>query len=54
MRASFVADEKTIDAVVRHLDVIGEAVRASAPTSAIDMPDVDWKRLAGLRDVLIH
>lgn len=47
-------DEKTYDAVIRNLEIIGEAAKnISAPTRA-KMPDVNWRKIAGLRDILIH
>ena len=50
----FRADRKTIDAVAHNLEVIGEAVKR-LPASARDRrPDVDWRRIAGFRDILIH
>ncbi len=50
----FCADEKTIDAVVRNLEVIGEAAKKVPDELKNQTPTVDWKRMAGLRDVLIH
>jgi len=49
----FRLDEKTIDAVVRNLEVIGEAAK-NVPDETRATIAVDWKRMAGLRDVLIH
>ena len=49
----FRRDEKTIDAVVRNLEIIGEAAK-SLPEDLRTNIAADWKRLAGLRDVLIH
>jgi uncharacterized protein with HEPN domain len=46
-------DEKTIDAIVRNLEVIGEAAK-NVPDEMRAKITVDWKRMAGLRDVLIH
>jgi uncharacterized protein with HEPN domain len=46
-------DEKTIDAVLRNLEVIGEAAKNIPDDLRAKIP-VDWKRMAGLRDVLIH
>jgi uncharacterized protein with HEPN domain len=50
----FRSDEKTADAVVRNLEVIGEAVKQVPDELKHQAPAVDWKRIAGLRDVLIH
>jgi uncharacterized protein with HEPN domain len=49
----FRGDEKTIDAVVRNLEVIGEAAK-KIPDEMRARIAVDWKKIAGLRDVLIH
>ncbi len=49
----FRQDEKTIDAVVRNLEIIGEAAK-KLPEDTRTGIAVDWKRIAGLRDVLIH
>jgi uncharacterized protein with HEPN domain len=49
----FYRDEKTIDAVVRNLEVIGEAAK-NVPDEMRAKIAVDWKKMAGLRDVLIH
>lgn len=47
-------DKKTTDAVIRNLEVIGEAIK-KLPVEIRDRhPDVPWKRIAGLRDILIH
>lgn len=50
----FRADPKTFDAVVRNLEVIGEAAK-SVPQEVRDRSsDIEWKKIAGLRDLLIH
>jgi uncharacterized protein with HEPN domain len=49
----FRRDDKTIDAVVRNLEVIGEAAK-NVPDEMRAKIAVDWKKIAGLRDVLIH
>lgn len=50
----FSQDAKTIDAVVRNLEVIGEAVKNIPEDLRCKHPEVEWKKIAGLRDVLIH
>ena len=47
-------DEKTIDAVVRNLEVIGEASKQISAQARSQMAGLDWQRIAGLRDILIH
>ncbi len=50
----FSSDEKTVDAVVRNLEIIGEAVKHVPMEWRERHPEVSWKRMAGLRDILIH
>ena len=50
----FQADQKTIDAVVRNLEIIGEAIKKLPPEIRDRHPAVPWKKIAGLRDILIH
>lgn len=53
-REAFFQDRKTQDAVIRNLEIIGEAAkRISGKTRAL-APAIQWKRIAGMRDVLIH
>lgn len=47
-------DSLTVDAVVRNLEIIGEAAKG-IPVSVKDKyPDIEWKKIAGLRDILVH
>lgn len=50
----FLEDRKVQDAVVRNLEVIGEASKNIAAAFKAKYPDVPWKKVAGLRDKLIH
>jgi uncharacterized protein with HEPN domain len=52
--AKLAGDTKTFDAVVRNLEVIGEAAKAVPEAIRLEHPEVDWKRISGLRDILIH
>lgn len=51
---SFYSTKMIQDAVIRNLEIIGEAVKNISPATRIEYPDVSWKQIAGLRDVLIH
>jgi uncharacterized protein with HEPN domain len=42
------------DAVIRNLEVIGEAVKDLPEEVRQKIPGVNWRRIAGLRDILIH
>ena len=50
----FAADDKTQDAVVRNLEIIGEAVRNLPEEIRAQRPGVDWQKISGLRNILIH
>ena len=47
---SFVADERTYDAVLRNLEVIGEAAKRVPDNVRAQMPEVPWRAIAGFRD----
>jgi len=53
-RAAFNASPMIQDAVLRNLEVIGEAVKGLDASTRSRAPDVPWRRIAGMRDVLIH
>lgn len=53
-KTAFLRDDKTFDAVVRNLEIIGEAAKNIPDTVRADAPGVEWKKIAGLRDILIH
>ncbi|MBU0702218.1 DUF86 domain-containing protein [bacterium] len=50
----FVGDKKTINAVTRSLEVIGEAGKKIPDSLREKYPQIPWKRMAGMRDKLIH
>ena len=51
---AFFDDRKTQDAVVRNLEVIGEAVKNLSSDLRDRYPDIPWKRMAGMQDKMIH
>ena len=51
---AFLADTKTQDAVIRNLEIIGEATKNLSTELRTRYPDVPWKGMAGVRDRLIH
>lgn len=53
-RDGFFADRKTQDAVVRNLEIIGEATKHLSQSFKDAHPDISWKPIAGMRDKLIH
>ena len=50
----FSEDEKTLDAVVRNLEILGEAIKNVPEEIRKKHPDIEWKKISGLRDILIH
>jgi len=42
------------DAVIRNLEIIGEATKNLSPALRENHPHTPWKQIAGLRDILIH
>jgi len=53
-RDAFDQDDRTIDAVIRNLQVIGEAAKAIPESVRAVYPNIEWKKIAGLRDILAH
>lgn len=51
---AFLADTMRQDAILRKLEVIGEAVKRISTGTRDLRPDVSWKLVAGMRDRLIH
>lgn len=52
--ADFLEDTKTQDAVIRNLEILGEAVKNISDELKEKHTEILWKDIAGLRDKLIH
>jgi uncharacterized protein with HEPN domain len=54
MFETFLRDTKTQDAVVRNLEIIGEATKRLSDEVRTRYPAIPWRSMAGVRDRLIH
>ncbi len=50
----FTKDKKTINAVTRSVEVIGEAAKKIPKSIRNKYPNIPWKKISGMRDKLIH
>ncbi len=50
----FSVDKKTIDAVVRNLEIIGEAVKSVPNEILQSKAEIEWKQIARLPDIIVH
>jgi len=53
-RSDLMQDEKAYDAVVRNLEIIGEAAKHISEDLRKQLPDIEWRKAAGLRDMLAN
>lgn len=51
---TFATDKKTVNAVIRSLEVLGEATKHIPTAFRNRHPDIPWTKMAAMRDVLIH
>jgi uncharacterized protein with HEPN domain len=51
---SFSADEKSVDAVVRNVEIIGEAANRLPSQFKTDTPQIPWKKIVGMRHRVVH
>src|SRR3989344_9351687 len=51
---SFESDDKTIDAVVRELEIVGEAAKHVSDSLKDEHPEIPWSKMMGIRNRLIH
>lgn len=50
----FVEDERTLDAVVRNIEIVGEAVRRIPEDMRRRHPEVEWIKIVALRNIVAH
>jgi uncharacterized protein with HEPN domain len=50
----FTTDSKTIDAVIRNFEIIGEAANRLPEDFKEKHPDIDWHRIKGFRNRIVH
>lgn len=53
-QAKFHKNRSLQDAIIRRLEIIGEAVKNLPISFKTKHPDIPWKQIAGMRDILIH
>ena len=53
-KEKFMATEELQDAVIRNIEVIGETAKRVSAEVRAQLAELDWKRICGMRDVLIH
>ena len=53
-RETFMESEELQDAVIRNVEVIGEAAKRVSAAGRCGLSSLDWKAICGMRDVLIH
>ena len=52
--SGFAKDSKTQDAIVRNLEIIGEAARRLPEPLRLKAPEIEWRKIVGLRNILAH
>ena len=50
----FSADDRTIDAVIRNFEIIGEAAGAIDPELRDRHPEIPWREMRGMRNIVAH
>ena len=53
-KEEFLVDTLLQDAVLRRLAVIGEAARRTSAATQARLPDLPWKQMIGMRNIVIH
>ncbi|TAN64286.1 MAG: DUF86 domain-containing protein [Magnetospirillum sp.] len=50
----FVADDRSVDAVIRNLEIVGEAAKRVPPAITERHPEIPWNRMTEMRNILVH
>ncbi len=50
----FLSDKKTIDAVIRNFEIIGQAANRLPDSEKAKLPELEWNKLRGFRNRLVH
>ncbi len=50
----FFAESHWQDAVIRQLEIVGEATKGLSDAIRLEYQDVPWRRISGMRDILVH
>ena len=50
----FASDQKTVDAVIRNLVIIGEAATNVPEEIILDHPSIPWQEMKGIRNIVVH
>ncbi len=51
---NFIKDDKTIDAVVRNFEIIGEAANRVPEEFKLNHPEIEWRRIIAFRNRIVH
>ena len=51
---AFFSSQQLQDSVIRRIEIIGEAIKNLPEQAKKDHPEIPWKQIAGMRDMLVH